>query len=352
MAIEGFSNEQIDQAYATAEQAANQFLAMGNTEAAHNNHLIMQQLVAQRDRNNAASASQATSGGPDPDAWAKAQADEVERRRKINAIESLRGLMNEYGLSSLMGKITEYVQQGYDADSVMVMIRTTAEYKQRFPAMEALAKKGRAISEGAYIEFERNAAQLERAYGLPEGMLNTETVTNLLTNEVSASELEDRVNMAAVGAYQTPPEVKQQFQEYYGISEGGLTGYFLDPEKAMPLLNKQYVSAQIGGAAAARSIDIGISMADRCLQEYGVLPKKRPDKDLVGWLKWAALTGGRGETVTQSAVDWLQTLWMITQAAQAIQRVGAARAGSRFQQGGQAITTQRGVTGAGTAATR
>lgn len=348
MAIEGFSNEQIDQAYATAEQAANQFLAMGNTEAAHNNHLIMQQLVAQRDRNNAASASQATSGGPDPDAWAKAQADEVERRRKINAIESLRGLMNEYGLSSLMGKITEYVQQGYDADSVMVMIRTTAEYKQRFPAMEALAKKGRAISEGAYIEFERNAAQLERAYGLPEGMLNTETVTNLLTNEVSASELEDRVNMAAVGAYQTPPEVKQQFQEYYGISEGGLTGYFLDPEKAMPLLNKQYVSAQIGGAAAARSIDIGISMAER-LQEYGVT-QEEARQGFGRVAQMGSLTGGRGETVTQQQLIGAN-LMDDTQAAQAIQRVGAARAG-RFQQGGQAITTQRGVTGAGTAATR
>jgi len=348
MAIEGFSNEQIDQAYATAEKAANQFLAMGNTQAAHNNHLIMQQLVAQRDRNNAATASEATSGGPDPDAWAKAQAAEVERRRKINAIESLRGLMNEYGLSSLMGKITEYVQQGYDADSVMVMIRTTAEYKQRFPAMEALARKGRAISEAAYIEFERNAAQLERAYGLPQGMLDTETVTTLLTNEVSASELEDRVNMAAVGAYQTSPEVKRQFQDYYGISEGGLTGYFLDPEKAIPLLNKQYVSAQIGGVAAAQSINIGVSMAER-LQEYGV-DQEEARQGFARVAQMGSLASGRGETVTQQQLIGAN-LMDDTQAAQAIRRVGAERAG-RFQQGGGVVASQRGVSGAGTAATR
>ena len=62
----------------------------------------------------------------------------------------------------------------------------------------------------------------------------TRPITNLLSNDVSARELEQRVTMAAAGAFQTTPEVKQQFQDFCSINAGGLTAYFLDPDKALP----------------------------------------------------------------------------------------------------------------------
>ena len=285
---------------------------------------------------------------PDPNAWAKAQADEEERRRKQNAIASMRGLMSEYGLDSLMGKITGWVQEGYNSQAIQAMIRTSSEYKQRFPAMEALAKKGRALSEVEYIAFERNAAQLARAYGMPEGLLSQSVVTDLLTNEVSARELEQRVTMAATGALQAPQELKDTFRDFYGIDEGGLTAYYLDPDKALPLLEKQYASAQIGVEARMQQLDVGMSMSER-LQQFGITREQaRAGFSTVSQRR--SLTEGRGDTVSQQQLIGGE-LMQEQDSQAAFRRAQSARLG-RFAQGGQQVSGQEGVTGLGSAATR
>lgn len=276
------------------------------------------------------------------------QAANAERVRRINAIESLRGVMTEYGLESLMGRIEEYVKEGYEGPAVLALIRTTPEYKQRFPAMEVLAKKQRAISEAAYIEFERNAAQLERAYGLPAGMLGKDTVTNLLSNEVSGRELEERVTMAAAGAFQAPQELRQTFSQYYGIDSGGLTAYFLDPNKALPLLTKQYAAAKIGTEAEMQDFAIGVGLAEQ-LTEFGVT-QEQARAGFAETARRRGFTQGRGDTVTTEQLVQ-GTLMGSQEATQAIERAQRARQG-QFEQGGGFATTQQGVAGLGTAATR
>lgn len=285
---------------------------------------------------------------PDPNAWAKAQAAEQERRRKQNAIASLRALMSEYGLDSLMGKITSWVQDGYNGEAIQAMIRTTPEYKERFPAMEALAKKGRALSEAEYIAFERNAAQLQRAYGLPEGLLSKSVVTDLLTNEVSGRELEQRVTMAATGALQAPAELKQTFRDFYGIDEGGLTAYYLDPDKALPLLEKQYASAQIGTEARLQQLDVGMGMAER-LQAFGIT-REQARAGFGNVAQRRSLTEGRGDIVSQEQLIGGELMGQ-QDAQEALRRAQGARVG-RFAQGGSQVTTSEGVKGLGTAATR
>ena len=271
-----------------------------------------------------------------------------ERQRQINAIESLRGVMTEYGLGELMGRIEQYVKEGYEGPAVLALIRTTPEYKQRFPAMEVLAKKQRAISEAAYIEFERNAAQLERAYGLPAGMLGKDTVTNLLSNEVSGRELEERVTMAAAGAFQAPQELRQTFSQYYGIDSGGLTAYFLDPNKALPLLTKQYAAAKIGTEAEMQDFAIGVGLAEQ-LTEFGVT-QEQARAGFAETARRRGFTQGRGDTVTTEQLVQ-GTLMGSQEATQAIERAQRARQG-QFEQGGGFATTQQGVAGLGTAATR
>jgi hypothetical protein len=85
-------------------------------------------------QNNPAPVASVTEG-TDPYAYDKSVRADEERTRKINAIAVLKQQMDEYGLSSLMDKITQYVQDGYDANAVVALIRTTLEYKDRFPAM-------------------------------------------------------------------------------------------------------------------------------------------------------------------------------------------------------------------------
>jgi len=213
--------------------------------------------------------------------------------------------------------------------------------------MEALAKKGRAISEAAYIDFERTAAGMERQYGLPSGMLMG-NVTTLLENEVSAAELNDRVLLAAASAYQAPQEVRDTFKEYYNIDSGGLTAYFLDPEIATPLLQKQYGAAVIGSEASRQSVQIESGLAEQ-LVNMGI-SQEQARSGFGEVARRSSLTAGRGDVVTQQQLIGGELMGNEEAQAQ-IRRASAARAG-RFQQGGQALTARAGVMGAGSAATR
>lgn len=270
-----------------------------------------------------------------------------EARRQQNAIATLKATLESLGMNSLYDRVVGFVKEGYDPDAVMVLIRTTPEYKTRFPAMEALAKKGRAISEAEYISYEQTAAGLERRYGLPSGMLMG-NVTDLLTNEVSASELNDRVLLASAAAIQAPDDIKNTFQQYYGIDQGGMTAYFLDPDIATPLLEKQYASAVIGTEAARQGIGINAYGAEN-LQSLGI----SQEQARTGFANVAASRGfteGRGDIVTQETLIQGQVAGN-EQARKDIERVAMGRLG-RFQGGGEFLQTQQGVVGLGSAATR
>lgn len=270
-----------------------------------------------------------------------------EQNRQKNAINTIKGVLESMGMMSLYNRVVGFVQDGYEPDAIMVLIRTTPEYKARFPAMEALTAKGRAISEAEYIAYEQTASGLERRYGLPEGMLMG-SVTQLLTNEVSASELNDRVILASAAAIQAPREVKDTFRQYYGIDDGGMTAYFLDPNKATPLLEKQYAASLIGTEATRQGVGIDVFGAEN-LQSLGITQEQAR----TGFGNVAAsrgLTEGRGDVVTQETLIQGQVAGN-EQAQREIERAAQGRLG-RFQGGGEFLQTQQGVVGLGSAATR
>lgn len=263
-----------------------------------------------------------------------------------NTIASLQAIFAGYGLQSLYGKIQQYVKDGYSGDTVSLMLRDTDEYKQRFPAMSALAAKGRAISEASYIDYERTAAQFEKQYGLPSGMLSG-NVTSLLSNDVSAAELLDRVQLASANSLMAPPELRQTLQNFYGIGQGGLTAYFLDPTVAEPLLQKQAATAQIGAEAMRQGVDLGLDTATQ-LQQLGVTNQmaRQGFQQVAGSNE---LFSGAGDITSQG--EMIQGLLAGDQTAlQNVNRaVGARKA--RFEGNGDYLTAQQGMTGLQSAAT-
>lgn len=272
----------------------------------------------------------------------------AERAREQRRIaQTVKAIFAQYGLGSLNAVIEDYARKDFSAESIAIMLRQTPQYKQRFPAMEALAAKNRAITEAEYIDYERTAAGLERQYGLPRDMLMGR-VTDLLTNEVSASELNDRVVLAASAAIQAPEDFRQTMRDFYDIDTGGLTAYFLDPQVATPLLEKQYASSIIGAEARRQGVGIDVYGAEN-LQELGI-SREQARTGFREVAQAAPLTEGRGDIVTQGQLI-SGTFAENEQAQQAIERARGARRG-RFQQGGGVLATSGGVAGAGTAATR
>jgi hypothetical protein len=298
-----------------------------------------------------------TSGVSDSDLQRQADNAAMERQlqqqqfereaRQSEIIGSIQALFAQYGLASLGDKIVQYAKQGLSADAIAIALRATPEYKQRFPAMEALAAKGRALSEAEYVEYERTAAQLEQRYGFPQGLLSN-SVTGLLTEEVSAAELNDRAILASAAAIEAPEDVRTQMTDFYGIDQGGLAAYFLDPDRALPLLEKQYATGLIGTEARRQGVNIGVTGAEE-LQGFGVTQQQA--REGFGQVaRMGAFTQGRGDVVSQQQLI-SGTFQQNEQALRDIERTQRGRIG-RFQEGGGFTATQQGVSGLGSAATR
>jgi len=242
----------------------------------------------------------------------------------------------------LYSDIEKWARQDYSADAVLLELRKTPAYKDRFPAMEALAQKRRGISEGEYIEFERNATRLEREYGLPEGMLGKDSVTTLLTNEVSGRELENRVVLASNATQTVSQQMRTQFQDFYGVGQGGLAAYFLDPEKAMPLLERQYAASNIAGQGLIQGVNTTRDIAEE-LFEAGV-DQEGARRGFGQVARDAALTQGRNNTITQDAL--IRGTFGTADYNEQIRRARQAEIG-QYAGGGGFVSNNEGASGIG-----
>jgi hypothetical protein len=171
-----------------------------------------------------------------------------------DAYSALRALFNSYGLGSLANNIYEYAKQGYGADTISLMLQDTKEYKERFAANEARRKKGLPVlSPAEYLAAESSYRQILSSAGLPKGFYdNPADFTNWLAGDVSPTEIQSRVDLAVQATTQANPEYKKALKAMYGVNETELTAYFLDKDRAVPLLERRAAAAQIGAAALRR----------------------------------------------------------------------------------------------------
>lgn len=200
---------------------------------------------------------------PDLTAWQQDQMLQQLSGEDRDAFAALQSLFASYGLASLAPKILEYVQQGYGADTITILLQQTSEYKQRFAANEARRKKGLPVlSPAEYLSVESSYRQLMRAAGLPPGFYDTpEDFNNLIAADVSPTEMQSRVNMANQQTNLADPFVKQALGQM-GLSQGDLVAYYLDPNRALPILQKQAQVSQIGAAALRNKLDFDQQRAE------------------------------------------------------------------------------------------
>jgi hypothetical protein len=255
--------------------------------------------------------------------------------------------LSEYGL----GHLTDAVWQQYlvtnDANAVMFAMRNDptnplyAEFHKRFPAYKALAESGRAISPAEYVQYERSVAQLVQAYGLPAGVFDADTdITEMLLNDVSVTEAKERFDMAATAAYSAPQEFRDALQTEYGMSPGDMVAYWLDPDRAMPVLERQFSSARLMGAAAEQALQVGRQQAER-MYELGITYEAGRQ----GFQQVAATEGlgtGPGETIgVEERVD---AAFGDQAAREKQRRVQSSRVG-QFEGGGNYAASAEGIAG-------
>src|SRR5690349_7714130 len=205
-----------------------------------------------------------------------------------NAYEALNNLFSGYGLGSLAPKIFDYIQKGYSADTVAILLQDTPEYKQRFAGNEERRKAGLPVpSPAEYLSVESSYRQIMRQGGLPPGFYDQPADFNqMIAKDLSPSELKQRVDMASQASVLANTSYKKALEEMYGIDQSHLTAYFLDPDRAVPLLQKQAASAAIGAEAIKRGFQpskesedyatAGVT-AQQAAAAYGQMAAEMPD---------------------------------------------------------------------------
>lgn len=223
-----------------------------------------------------------------------------------DAFAALNNLFSSYGLGSLAGKIATYIKNGYSADTISILLQDTSEYKQRFAGNEIRKKKGLPVlSPAEYLSTESSYRQLMQQAGLPAGFYDQPAdFTDFIGKDVSPTELKGRVDLASQATVLANPNYKAALQQMYGIDDAHMTAYFLDEDRALPLLQKQAAAAAIGAEALKQGLQISGKAEDyatagvtqqQAAQVYGQIAQQLPN--------YSRVAGSFGENVNQATFE-------------------------------------------------
>lgn len=223
-----------------------------------------------------------------------------------NAYEALNNLFSSYGLQTLAPKIFDFIQKGYSADTIGILLQDTDEYKQRFAGNELRRQRGLPVlAPNEYLSVESSYRQLMRQAGLPEGFYDSpQDFNDFIGKDLSPTELKGRVDMAAQATALANPAYKKALEEMYGVDESHVTAYFLDQNKSLPLLQKQAAAASIGAEALKRGLQLSTNLEDyatagltaqQAAQAYTQIAQQLPE--------YQQIAGQYGEKATQNEFE-------------------------------------------------
>ncbi|NBO57296.1 MAG: hypothetical protein EBU84_22455, partial [Actinobacteria bacterium] len=188
---------------------------------------------------------------------------------RTDARTTIAAVLNRFGLGSLSNFLYDVYTRGEvdlnNPDALIFAIRDRPEYQTRFSANARRAAKNLPeLDPGSYLELENAYRTVLRSNGLPTQFYDTtEDFADLITGDVSPAELQSRIQNGYRKVAEADPEVKRQMRQLYNVDDAGLAAYFLDPERATPVLEAQARAAQI----AARGREQGNIQVSRMTAE-------------------------------------------------------------------------------------
>lgn len=268
----------------------------------------------------------------------------------------IRTMLERYKLQNLTDRVwglisDETLPKNADIDLIGDALRDTDEFKARFPANAARVRAGLPeLSVSEYVGLERGYGNAMRGSGLPAGFYDDPSdFEKFIAGDVSVAEVQTRVNDGFKAVSEANPEVIKQMKNLYGMDEGGLAAYFLDPARATPILVRQARSAQIA-AEAARQAGIQLtSTAAEQLAAEGITSQEaqagfaavKSQQELAGPLQ------GEDGRLTQE--ELIGATFGTDAAARQRVETRARRRRATFEQGGGFAAGQQGATGLGEA---
>jgi len=287
---------------------------------------------------------------------AAADAREARQQSSIDIISEHLANMGFTGdqLKQLAPFVANQVHSGLSQTAVYANLRQTPQYAQRFPGNAERLKLGKAVlAEGTYTAYEDRIAELSRTYGLPANALTAQTVGHMIANDVAPDEFEKRVVSGYEAMQKADPSTLKMLQQYYGLNPGDIVHYIIDPKNGSAAIERKVSAAKLGASAADAGFQgvtskqaedfanfqttKGVNVAQG-IQQAGTM------KPLMGTAPGQARQGLTQDQLLQGAIG------TSTAAQQTLAGAQEAQA-APLRSGGGAIASQKGVTGAGYAAT-
>ena len=203
--------------------------------------------------------------------------EDQKTAERQSAFNILKMEFQQYGLGSLVDKISNLLTDGTPPAEFALRLRDTQEYKDRFKANEARISKGlTALSPAEYVALEDQYQNVMRNYDLPESYYSKDTTgkqvgfEQLIANDVDSEELQERIVTAQDRVLKSNPQVLQALKRFYpDITNGDILAYALDSKNAIKNIQSKVTAAEIGGAAIAQGLNTAASRAEE-LAGYGV----------------------------------------------------------------------------------
>jgi hypothetical protein len=192
-----------------------------------------------------------------------ATAEAAKYNERMGVYATMADRFNKYGLTGLAEKIKELAMKGATEATITLELMETPDYQQRFAANADRLKKGlKALTPAEYVNVEDSYRQVLRAYGLRQ-FDNDAYVKQFIANDVSPTELSNRVVTAVQRVQNADPAITAQLKQYYGIGAPDMVAYVLDPEQQFQKIERQIAASEIGVAAARQGLTAGVSVAEQ-----------------------------------------------------------------------------------------
>jgi len=182
--------------------------------------------------------------------------------------ETLKGLgFTSSQINELLPQVTQWQSIYTPTQIVTDLLSTTTVYKQRFAANETRIKNGLApLTPSQYLASEESYRSVLKDAMLPSGFYDSsDDFAGFIGQDTSPAEIKTRADAAARAVNNTDPAYTKALRDIYGIDEGMMTAFMLDPDRALPLVEKQAKAVEFGTAAVKQGLQ-ATSMGEQFAQ--------------------------------------------------------------------------------------
>jgi hypothetical protein len=271
------------------------------------------------------------------------------------AVDELKAILTYYGLGTLADVLSARITDDptlVDNPTVLLSsVRDTTEYKTRFKGNETRRAAGLPeLSPADYVSLEASYRSTLASNSLPKGFYDTQDdFASFIGQDISPNELNARVSQGYNAVMQAEPGTKAELKQLYGLSDGDIAAFFIDPTRFNQSdAIKKAQAAQVASEARRQAgFTLDVATAEGLATEGITRGQAQQGFQQIGATQELLGMDLQGETMLTQQEQIAGTFGTNQAAAQRIATRRRKRQAT-FEQGGGFAATQTGTTGLGT----